>query len=476
MLLARTIARPASIATLVRCLSTQNPHKHLQSDDTYIARTLQLFQDTRPAVPRFVVQGDKVKPILSPSEFYSDMKIATLSDALRSKPNLKLNLLLDGLRGTRDTGKGSSVSLLYPLLQAYPNQVSISLYHTPDLSGLLKQVMPPRFNEGIGLMHLKVYTFDDTLIMSGANMSHDYFTNRQDRYITFHNADITKYFNDLVSVISSVSYSLKDNNNTFKLAMEPGVPDPVKESKAFKDHAFAAVSSFLKTNSRIQQTPLDPSYDTTLYPLAQMGPFGIRQEERVTLSVLDHILHDKSLSEHAKMFITSGYFNFEKRYSRAILNSQSADVCLIAASPEANGFFNSAGISKYIPPAYTLIEKRFFDKAKLADKGDVITIEEYKREGWTYHAKGLWVYPPASDLPAITTIGSPNFGYRSIVRDLEAQLFLVTSNIGLRASLHTELHSLRKYSERVTDETFNKPDRRVPVWVGGASRAIRSML
>lgn len=36
----------------------------------------------------------------------------------------------------------------------------------------------------------------------------------------------------------------------------------------------------------------------------------------------------------------------------------------------------------------------------------------------------------------MTTIGSPNFGYRSIVRDLEAQLFLVTSNPGLRKNLH----------------------------------------
>lgn len=51
-------------------------------------------------------------------------------------------------------------------------------------------------------------------------------------------------------------------------------------------------------------------------------------------------------------------------------------------------------------------------------------------------ALGLWVYPPHSDLPVMTTIGSPNFGYRSMVRDLEAQLFLVTSNPSLRQSLH----------------------------------------
>ncbi|KAF9427055.1 CDP-diacylglycerol--glycerol-3-phosphate 3-phosphatidyltransferase [Podila epigama] len=441
-----------------------------------------------------------IKPILTPDQFYNELKeniksarksitlaalylghaendlIQTLSQALQSHPNLKLNLLLDGLRGTRDNGKGSSASLLYPLLKAYPNQVRVALYHTPDLSGLLKQVMPPRFNEGIGLMHLKVYAFDDTLIMSGANMSHDYFTNRQDRYVTFRNKDITEYYMDLVSVISSLSYSLQQGDATYKLSMDSGVPDPVNESKEFKVHAKKTVKAFLSKWSKVQQTPVSKTFDTTLYPLVQMGPFDVRQDERVTLSVLDHVLHDNDQKENAKMFITSGYFNFEKRYTETIVNSRSANVCLIAASPEANGFFNSAGISKYIPPAYTLIEKKFFAKAKSYNNKDAITIEEYNRKGWTYHAKGMWVYPPGSEYPVMTTIGSPNFGYRSLVRDLEAQLFLVTSNVGLRASLHNELCNLRKYSELVTEDTFEQPDRRVPLWVGGASMAIRTML
>ncbi|OAQ36411.1 phospholipase D/nuclease [Linnemannia elongata AG-77] len=457
------------MATCVRLLATQTA-KARQSDEDYVAKTRQLFHDNRPALPRFVVQGETVTPILSPSKFYREMKdhikkaqksitlaalylghtendlVEALSEALRSRPGLKVNILLDSLRGTRDSGKGSSASLLYPLLKAYPNQVRVSMYHTPDLSGLLKQVMPPRFNEGIGLMHMKVYAFDDTLIMSGANMSHDYFTNRQDRYVMFKSMDISEYYCDLVKAVSDLSYGLQDNGDTFQLKIGDGVPDP------------------------------DASYDTTLHPLIQMGPLGIRQDERVTLSVLDHILHDQELEGSAKVFITSGYFNFEKRYSQSIIHTKAANVGLIAASPEANGFFNSAGISKYIPPAYTLIEQRFFNDAKAAGNADRIKIEEYARKGWTYHAKGLWVYPPDSDLPVMTTIGSPNFGYRSIVRDLEAQLFLVTSNLGLRKSLHEELSSLRKYAYPVTDETFKAPERQVPVWVGGASRAIRTML
>ncbi|KAF9435176.1 CDP-diacylglycerol--glycerol-3-phosphate 3-phosphatidyltransferase [Entomortierella beljakovae] len=431
-----------------------------RSDQIYIARTNELLQKSQPALPRFSIQGRNIKPILTPSQFYTELKdcirnaqhsitlaalylghdetdlVTALSEALRTRPHLKLNLLLDSLRGTRNSGKGSSASLLHPLVNAYPNQVKISMYHTPDLSGLLKQIMPPRFNEGIGLMHMKVYAFDDTLIMSGANMSHDYFSDRQDRYIVFRNKDITDYYHDLVTTVSSFSYSLSDKDGSFSLDMERNVPDPVKSSKEFKGFASKTMGKFLSKWSDFQQLPHDPSYDTALYPLVQMGPFGLRQDEHVTLSILDHVLHTNDHEEPAKLFITSGYFNFEESYSHTIANSKLADVHLIAASPEANGFFNSAGISKYIPPAYTLIEKRFLNDVKAAGNEDRIKIEEYLRKGWTYHAKGLWVYPPKSDLPVLTTIGSPNFGYRSMARDLEAQLFLVTSNLELRKSLH----------------------------------------
>ena len=36
-------------------------------------------------------------------------------------------------------------------------------------------------NEVVGVNHLKVYLFDDDVILSGANLSNTYFTNRQDR-------------------------------------------------------------------------------------------------------------------------------------------------------------------------------------------------------------------------------------------------------------------------------------------------------
>lgn len=42
---------------------------------------------------------------------------------------------------------------------------------------------PPTRVHTQAVSHLKALVFDDTLILTGANLSRDYFTNRQDRYV-----------------------------------------------------------------------------------------------------------------------------------------------------------------------------------------------------------------------------------------------------------------------------------------------------
>lgn len=62
----------------------------------------------------------------------------------------------------------NSRSILLPLLRRFPQQTRVALYHTPDLRGLLRLLVPERFNETIGVQHIKVYLFDDSLIISGS--------------------------------------------------------------------------------------------------------------------------------------------------------------------------------------------------------------------------------------------------------------------------------------------------------------------
>ena len=92
------------------------------------------------------------------------------------------------------------------------------------------------------------------------------------------------------------------------------------------------------------------------------------------------------------------------------------------------------------------------------------------RPEWTFHAKGLWYSPPGEDHPVLTMVGSPNFGYRlatvaslctilvgrSVERDLETQMVVVTSNDGLRDRLKQERDALFKFGTPVTAQVGQK--------------------
>lgn len=68
------------------------------------------------------------------------------------------------------------------------------------------------------------------------------------------------------------------------------------------------------------------------------------------------------------------------------------------------------GSAGKIPMAYRVIERSFFNKIAKFKQADRVTIWEFARSGWTYHAKGLWYFPPRQQNPCLTLIGSPNFG------------------------------------------------------------------
>lgn len=94
--------------------------------------------------------------------------IATLDQALRENPDLKVSILTDCLRGTRESPDPSCASLLASLVTNHgPERVEIRMFHTPNLTGLKKKWIPRRINEGWGLQHMKLYGFDDEIILSG---------------------------------------------------------------------------------------------------------------------------------------------------------------------------------------------------------------------------------------------------------------------------------------------------------------------
>ena len=157
-----------------------------------------------------------------------------------------------------------------------------------------------------------------------------------------------------------------------------------------------------------------------------------------------------------------------------------------------------------LPPAYTHLACTFLRAAQ----GKPIQLREWQRgvvgekDGWTYHAKGLWVSLPsissgdvkaggwkeipssgaehgeAEAGPNVTLIGSSNYTTRSYGLDLEVGAMVVTSDAKLRQKWARETEVLAKYTAPVTKEELGSKERRaswrvrIAMWivraVGGA--------
>jgi len=76
-------------------------------------------------------------------------------------------------------------------------------------------------------------------------------------------------------------------------------------------------------------------------------------------------------------------------------------------------------------------------------------------DGWTYHAKGIWITPPGTTNPVITLIGSSNFTRRSELLDLESTCVVITKDPSLQVSLSNEVRNLRKYSTETDVEKLD---------------------
>lgn len=94
------------------------------------------------------------------------IQVCALDEALNHNHALHVYLQLDYNRSTRP-GPSSTTTILAPLLERYPDRVHVSLFRSPKLKDLMAKLVPPRFNEGWGTWHAKIYGADDNVMISG---------------------------------------------------------------------------------------------------------------------------------------------------------------------------------------------------------------------------------------------------------------------------------------------------------------------
>lgn len=464
------------------------------------------------AIPKFEMPSGAVQVLTSPSEFYALLKdkiaaaqkriflatlyigrsehelINCLQTALRKNPELQVYILSDALRGTREAPVAAcSASLMAPLVEEFgDSRVQLRMYHTPQLSGFKKKFIPNRFNEGWGLQHMKLYGFDDEIILSGANLSNDYFTDRQDRYILFKSAPLTEYYFKIHQAVASLSYSVvpkllptqqvkkslagkikaavihtfvaKKPDATFSLEWTQGpyVPDPIDSPDLFIQNATKVLSPLLYS----KPTPTSPDCITVVYPISQFSPLLKPKDLSTEFPVISRVLSMLSINDFNWTF-TAGYFNIHPDYKAKLLTSSPPNATVICAAPKANGFYESKGVSGLLPAAYSLLASHFLTDVEATKKerqrNSHINVVEWERgtvntpDGWSFHAKGIWISEPESSKdtptnPCMTVVGSSNYTRRAYAHDLESNALIVTRDVELQAQLGEEVKTLMKHT------------------------------
>ncbi|KAK9452602.1 hypothetical protein V1511DRAFT_507350 [Dipodascopsis uninucleata] len=460
--------------------------------------------------PRFSLQEGEIEILTDPAMFYSTLKSKILSakkriflatlyigktetelidclrQALRENPSLEVFLLIDALRGTREAPKTCSASLMASLVNEFGERVQARLFHTPNLRGLKKLVIPQRLNEGLGLQHMKLYAFDDEIILSGANLSKDYFTNRQDRYYLFKSAKVTEYYAKIFHAISSLSYKLEisaTDTSGFSLTWPTtnAAPEPTKRAIKFVRQATALLAPLLRPQQSIDYTNFENSQCQTLfYPVSQFSP--LLDPNTSTESPAVQCLLDVLRLDRFSWMFTAGYFNIHPEYREKLLESNPKQGIILTAAPEANGFYKSPGISGALPPAYTLLARNFLRDVSKRNKLNSIHLLEWKNGvlnqpgGWTYHAKGIWVVQPEEATPTVTIIGSSNFTRRSHALDLESNAIIITRDQHLREKIGQEAENLLKFSKEMSETDYQQDDRKVSWSVRAALVLLGDML
>jgi CDP-diacylglycerol---glycerol-3-phosphate 3-phosphatidyltransferase len=245
-------------------------------------------------------------------------------------------------------------------------------------------------------------------------------------------------------------------------------PSPLEDPNEFRNQSTKALKSVfdVSQNSSLQEKSSGSS--TVVYPILQLTPL-LRPDYSTELPALIAILTSLSTPSllGSSWTFTAGYFNMTPSVQRLLLSTNPSSGTLIAASPWANGFYGSAGVSGLLPAAYTHLSKRFLQAVRFKGLGDQINLLEWRNGtvntpgGWSYHAKGIWVTLPHEKHPSLSIVGSSNYTKRSYGLDLEANVAIVTRDSGLMQRLGDEVGWLKEHAKVVTEEDYGKKDRKV---------------
>eukprot|EP01038_Epipyxis_sp_PR26KG_P009042 gene9042-12191_t len=442
--------------------------------------------------------------------------ITILRERLQENTELKVTIILDYSRAHRlSNRKSNSLTMLQPLLNEFHPRFKLKLFQMPQLRDSLMQnllsysqsLSAPisntskpiissyqnllfQLSEIIGVYHCKFCIFDNNVILTGANLSHEYFTTRLDRYVIFNNNNnnnnnkhnnnkhhnhefILQYLIKFTDILSLHSHDV--NSNLILTCPTQSIQDLSSQLLTISDQIIDENNNnYINSIPNIQNNIFSKinGNNNAIIPMIQLKSIGIKQEELFLTQLLSYFMeYNKSTQKTTNnnhyprgiIRIASPYTSFKATFMSQLISARMNEIMVSIINPalECHGFYHATGLKGYVPLLHEQALQQSFHESKsfISNNNNnnnnnsynnnnnnnndfVPRILKYNKPGWTFHTKGIWVYDVnnndknnsydhnSNDInyPILTYIGSSNFGDRSWTRDFELGFLLNLNN------------------------------------------------
>ncbi|SUU97802.1 CDP-diacylglycerol--serine O-phosphatidyltransferase [Avibacterium paragallinarum] len=291
--------------------------------------------------------------------------------------------------------------------------------------------VPVNTREVFGVLHIKGFIFDDTLLYSGASINNVYLQqNEKYRYDRYHKITHSALADSMVNFLQQYLLS-----NQAVLPLDNAERPKTKE---IRQH-IRAFRKGLATDGQYKFTSEENS-GLKITPLFGLGGGA---------NLLNRTIEDLFQIVQEKLVICTPYFNFPRPLQQKIrrLLQKGKHIEIIVGDKTANDFyippsqpFKMAGALPYL---YESNLRRFSQKFEAQITQGQLVIRTWKDGENSYHLKGVWV-----DNNHILLTGN-NLNPRAWRLDAENGLLIQDPNQQLASQVEQELATIRQHTTQL---------------------------
>ncbi|MBK0127439.1 CDP-diacylglycerol--serine O-phosphatidyltransferase [Pantoea sp. S61] len=290
--------------------------------------------------------------------------------ARQARPELDISILVDwhrAQRGRIGAARGLTNADWYCEMAAQHPDIAIPVYG-----------IPVNTREALGVLHLKGFIIDDTLLYSGASLNdvylHQHDKYRYDRYQLIRNPQLAD------TMYAWICENLKQSDavNRLDQTERPSSPEIKNETRQFRQDLRSFHYQFAGNadNESLAVTPL----------------VGLGKR-----SLLNKTIFHLMPCAERKLTLCTPYFNLPAILVRNLIHllRQGKEVEIIVGDKTANDFYippeQPFKIIGALPYLYEINLRRFLSRLQYYVNNGQLTVRLWKDGENSYHLKGIWV-------------------------------------------------------------------------------------